>query len=102
MKFLVLYKPKSGAPPMDNPLAIFQAAKAYMNAEAASGMIDIGYAIPMNSGFSISNAESHEELWERLAAYPLAPYSDIQIFPLLNADHYFDKTIEGIQQMMGG
>ncbi len=102
MKFLVLAKPNTRAPAMENPLATYQAAKEYLDAKLADGTFDCVYQFADGRrGIGIANADSHEELWEKLTAYPLYPFQDYKVQALVDLDYVFDKSFERIKKMMG-
>ncbi len=102
MKFLVLLKRVVGAPGPENLLAAFQAAKEYLNAMLADGTLDCGYALPDGSGVAIGNFDSHEELWEKMSAFPFFPSMEYEVYPLLDVNYLWDKSIERLQKMGGG
>ena len=102
MKFLILSKPRAGAPAPENPLAVNQAAKEYLDAMLADGTLDCVYQFADGRGaMSIGNVDSHEELWEKLTAYPLSPFQEHKIHALVDVDYVFDKSFERIKKMMG-
>ena len=104
MKFLILSKIPIGAPAADNPVALFQASKEYHNAAFADGSLDCVYSFVTGKGggMAIANADSHEELWEKLSAYPWYPYMEFEVHPLVDENHLIDRTIEKLQEMEGG
>ena len=89
---------------MENPLAVFQAAHEYVKAALADGTLDCAYALPDGSGASIANVDSHEELWDVLSGYPFAALGRVgyEVYPLLDVNHSFGKSIERLQKMGSG
>jgi len=88
--------------PMEPKMAIglFQAAKQYTNAGLADGKIDLHYVhADTGGGFIISNAASHEEVYDRLLEYPLYPFFDWEVIGLVDWSHAYDKSIEVLQKM---
>jgi muconolactone delta-isomerase len=103
MKFLILVKPHIGAPAPENPIAVYEAAKEYLNAMLADGTLDCVYQfVNGREAMSIGNADSHEEMWEKLTAYPLYPSQEYEVHALVDVNYAFDKSIERLQKMIGG
>jgi muconolactone delta-isomerase len=102
MKFLVLVKSRVGVPAPENPVALYKAAREAIETALADGSLDCAYqfAHPGRS-VSINNADSAEELWERIAAYPLAPFLEFEVHPLADVMYVFDKSIERMEKMAG-
>jgi hypothetical protein len=104
MKFLVLIHGKDPpAPPLENPLIVFQAAKEYIEAMRANGSLECAYAHLDGRGVAIANADTSEELYDQLSGYPFvaAGRADFDVYPIIDADYFFDRNIERLQQMSG-
>ena len=104
MKFLVLIHGKDPpAPPPENPLAVFQAAKEYLGAMRANGSLECGYAYLDGRGVAIANADTSEELYDQVSGYPFVAVGNatFDIYPLVDADYYYDRNIKRLQQMSG-
>ena len=99
MRFLILMKHAVGAPAPD--ASAFQAAKEYSAALRAAGTLECGYAIVPNGGVWILNVQSHEELWDKMNANPLCRTAECEVYPLLEADYWWDKSIERLQKAVG-
>ena len=103
MKFLVLVKPRVGAPPLPDPIAALQAAKEYIDAMLADGSLDCIYQFTNgNQGVAVANADSAEELWENLTAYPFSPVQEYEVHPLADVNYVLEKNLERMQQMESG
>jgi hypothetical protein len=102
MKFLVLAKSRVGAPAPENPVDLYKAAREAIKAALVDGSIDCVYqfAHPGKS-MAIQDFDSAEEVWERLAAYPLAPFLEFEVHPLVDAMYVLDKSIERMEKMAG-
>ena len=88
--------------PMDPKMGIslFQAAKKWTNARLADGTMDLQYVhVDTGAGFAITNADSHEEVYDRLLDYPLYPFFDWEVIGLVDWSHAYDKNIELLQKM---
>ena len=92
MKFLVFSKPVPGLPPPEDPDAFFKASAEYLDALLADGSLDCVYITPDGGGVGILNVESHEELWEKTAAFPGSPYIKYEFYPLLSHTHFYGKA----------
>ena len=106
MKFLVLVKPLPGAPRPENPVALLQAGKEWINDRLADGSVDCGYNVIGSKqgmdGVAIGNADSHEALAELVLSFPQYPFFDFEILPLSDLNHFLGKSIEMTQKYMGG
>jgi muconolactone delta-isomerase len=103
MKFLILAKPRSLAPPLANPIAAYEAAREFLKAGLADGRIDCVYQFADGQrSVTIGNADSAEELWEVLTSYPLYPFLELEVYPLVNVAHIFDKALERMKKAAGG
>lgn len=101
MKYLVTgtRNPQIPLPP-ELAAKLFEAAKAWFEKGFAEGVHDCHYVFPeTNAGFSISNADSHEEMQERLLDYPLYPFFDWEIRPLCEWGSSYDKSIVFFKKM---
>lgn len=105
MKFLILTKPLPGAPRQENPLAVLQAGKEWINARLAEGSVDCTYNVIGSKqgigGVAIANADSHEALAEVVLSFPAYAFYDLEILPLSDLNHFMGKAIEMTQKSMG-
>ena len=106
MKFLILAKPLPGAPRPENPVAVLQAGKEWINARLADGSVDCAYNVMGSKqgigAVAIANADSHEALAELVLSFPQYPFFDLEILPLSDINHAVEKTIALMQKPMGG
>ena len=106
MKFLILVKPLPGAPRPEDPVAVLQAAREWINARLANGSVDCAYnVIGSKQGMgdvAIANADTHEALAELLLSFPQYPFVDLEILPLSGVDHAAERTIALMQKRVGG
>jgi hypothetical protein len=89
VKFLIISKPSGPLPEV--PAAFFKACQEYLNARLADGTLDCMYVTPDNGGISIMSVDSHEELWEKVSAFPASPLLTHEYYPLLDHNHYYDR-----------
>ena len=103
MKFLVLTKSRVGAPPLPDPIAALQASKEYLDVMLADGSLDFVYQFASgHQAVAVVNAETAEEMWEKLTAYPLSPVQVYEVHPLADINYVFEKNLERMQQMESG
>ena len=93
MKFLVLSKPIPGLPMPEDPVAFFKESTAYLDALLSDGTADCVYLTPDGGGMAVMNVASHEELWEKVDAFPGTRYLKHTFYPLLSHSHYY-RTLE--------
>lgn len=102
MKFLVMGK--RNQVPMEPKMAVglVQAAKESMKAGLADGTLDVSYMhVDGSAGFTIANADSHEEAMDGLLDFPMFVFMDWEVIPLVDWSHAYDKLIELFQKMSG-
>ena len=98
MKYLTLTKPRGNLPP-DIAEGVFQAGKDWLNAQVANGTLDFVHGFPEGGGVAVSNADSHEELMARMRDFPLFPFVEWQVQPLVDISRSLDSAIEMFRGM---
>ena len=89
MKYFVAAKPG----PMPPTPEQFDAAMAWLEGKLDDGTFDCLYGFMEGGGFSITNAHSHGEVLDMMAAYPLFGQVSFEVRPLLE----FKEGIETIR-----
>jgi len=97
MKFLIISERVDRVPPPEDWRAFFKACKEHLNALLADGSLDCVYITPDGGGMAIANVGSHEELWERMEAFPGSPFLKHKFYPLLDHNHYYDTLAASVQ-----
>lgn len=95
MKYLVIGT--RNTVPMDPKIGagLFQACKQWVSAELAAGKGDAMYIYAdASGGIEIGNANSHEEVYDRLLDFPMYAFMDWEVIPLVDWSHGYDKMIE--------
>jgi muconolactone delta-isomerase len=95
MKFFVTAKIRTGARVSSRTL---EAHNEYLRASLADGSIDCIYAFVGGGGFSISNADSPEQMQERLAQSPLFPFVEWEVHALIDYNRALDGAVEGAKK----
>jgi muconolactone delta-isomerase len=98
MKFVIITAPKGNLPP-EAAGPLFQAAKQWIDAKIEDGTIETIYGFPAGGAVTISNADSHEELMRTIRDFPLFPFTDWDIRPLVDINESFDSAIAMFQKM---
>jgi hypothetical protein len=102
MKYIVIGK--RNQVPMEPKMAVglLQAAKESTKAGLADGSIEVSYInVDSGGGFTIVNADSHEQAMDGLLAFPLYVFMDWEVIPLVDWSHGYDKLTELFQKMSG-
>jgi hypothetical protein len=94
MKFLVTAKPG----PMPPPIDVVRAAREWLQGKLDDGTFECVYAFPQGGGCSIGENESLEGLMEQLLDYPLSPFVELDVRPLVEMDAAFDRLIPYIER----
>ena len=98
MKFLVIRKPRFGTGRVATSKLIREAKQSAAEA-AKAGTIDCIYAFPGGGGnVAIVNAESAEQLNERLMATPLFLYSEYEVRALTDYSKYMENVATALEK----
>ena len=95
MKFLVLATPG----PIPPPVELVRSAQEWLDGRLSDGRIECCYGYAGGGGFSVTLADSHEELMDELLDYPLAGFVQFETRPLVGLDHAFKRFIETVERM---
>ena len=95
MKYLVTVKPG----PMPPPLEVVNSAREWLEEKRADGSFEAVYAYPQGGGCSIGEYDSNEALMEQLMEYPLSPFVEFDVQPLVAMDAAFPRFVAFIEKM---
>jgi hypothetical protein len=95
VKYLVTVKPG----PMPPPIEQVRQARDWIQARVADGTFEAVYAFPEGGGCSIGDNDSPEQLMERLMEYPLSPFVEYHVQPLVELDAAFDRFIPFVEKL---
>jgi muconolactone delta-isomerase len=95
MKFLVLVKPGPAPPPIE----LVRSSQEWIDTRLSDGTIECCYGFPGGGGFSVTEADSHEELMDELISYPLSPFIEYEVRPLVALDAAFERFIAVAEQL---
>ena len=101
MKYLITGLPGSNPLPVEQGAALLQAGKAWIKERIADGSLDCHYSFFGGGGIAIGNATSHEELLADILAYPLYPFFEWDVQPLLEFEEAYENYIEFYHQIAG-
>jgi hypothetical protein len=94
MKYLVTVKPG----PMPPPVELVCSSREWIQGKADDGTFEAAYAFPEGGGCSIGDYESNERLIELLMEYPMSPFVEYAVQPLVDMDAAFDRFIPFVEQ----
>jgi len=98
MKFLILRKPRLSGGIIPTSKAIREHKQGVSDA-IKQGTIDCIYAFPGGAGsVGIANADSAEQLNERLMNSPLFLYSEFDVRPLTDYGKYMENVAAALQK----
>ena len=100
MKYLTISKPRGNIPP-DMAAGIFKAGKEWIDVRLKDGTLDFVHGFPQGGGVAVANADSHEALMARMREFPLFPFVDQEVHPLVDINKSLDSAIEMFQRMTG-
>ena|SRR5215469_6662660 len=96
MKFLVIRKPRVGALVQPSSQTI-RAHKEGLLAAIKRGDVDCAYAFIGGGGFSITNANSADEVNQRLFGSPLGLFYEFEVRPLADYAKFMDTVAEALE-----
>ena len=92
MKFLIMATPLPIPIPPEQGAELYQAASDWIAARVGDGRIDCTYIFIAGGGFAITNAETHEQVFDELLSYPLYRFFGWEVEPLCEWEHTFGGT----------
>jgi hypothetical protein len=95
MEFLVLVKPGPAPPPVE----LVRSAQEWIDGRLSDGTIKCSYAFVGGGGFSVTEADSHEEMMDELLDYPLTPFVEYEVRPLVGLNHAFERYVELVEKI---
>ena len=97
MKFLVIRKPRMGTG-MTLTSQIVRAHKEVVLAAVKRGEADCAYAFLGGGGFSIQNANSTEELNQRIMGSPMALFYEFDVRALTDYGQFMDSVAQAFEK----
>jgi hypothetical protein len=83
---------------MPHPIELVRAARKWLQAKLDDGTFEALHGYPQGGGFSIGEKESHEQLMEQLLDYPLSPFVEFDVQPLVELDAAFERIIPYVER----
>jgi hypothetical protein len=99
MKYLVIASSNGIPIPPEQAINIYKAAIAWTNERIKNGMIEADYIFIGGGGFSIANVNSQEQGYDELLSFPLYPFFDWEVKPLVDWKHAYNSAIELYKKM---
>jgi hypothetical protein len=94
MKYLVTVTPGPTPPSLE----AVRAAQEWIQEKVDDGTFECVYAFPQGGGCSIGENDSAEQLMEQLMDYPLSPFVDYDVKPLVELDAAFERFIPFVEK----
>ena len=100
MRFLVITRPSHPLPPSAE---LMDAMEAWVDGHMQSGKMEQTWSFAgVGGGGGILDVDSNEELGEIMGGFPLAPFSDVEVFPLSDLHDALDRVRALLEQMPRG
>ena len=93
MKFIIVGKNRPGVAPPPNYKDLLTTAKQWIETKQADGLIECVYGLIPRGNLAIVNVESLEALWTEIVTYPLYPFLDFKVRPLVDAKFVIEKSL---------
>ncbi|MGI2336197.1 MAG: muconolactone Delta-isomerase family protein [Dehalogenimonas sp.] len=100
MKYLVSGEQVTSASSHEDQARFLMAAKEWVAKGTAEGKIEGAYSFIDGGGMFIINAKDHEEVTDLLLTFPLMPFSNLDIRPLLDFTRNADRTISALKKIL--
>ncbi|MEN8614943.1 muconolactone Delta-isomerase family protein [Dehalogenimonas sp. THU2] len=97
MKYLVSGDQVTPAASHKDQINFLECAKEWVEKSKADGKLDAAYSFPDGGGMFVLDAKDHEELMRLLLNFPLRPFSNLEIRPLLDFNTSANITIEALK-----
>ena len=102
MKILVVTKAKHPLPPEAAP-GLIDALSGWARRHTENGKMEAAWSFAgMPGGGGVLNVESLEELDAIMTEFPLAAFSEIELYPLVELHESLQRTKQAFQLMMAG
>lgn len=101
MKFLIIGSPGLTQVPIEQGADLLKAGSAWIKGKIADGTLDCHYSYFGGGGMAIANAESHADLLADILAYPLYPFFEWEVTPLMEYERAYEEYAGFYQRMAG-
>src|SRR5713101_3210872 len=98
MKFLVIRKVRTGTG-MQPTSQMIRAQKEVVLGAVKRGEADCAYAFVGGGGFSVLNANSAEEVNQRLLGSPMGLFYDFEVRPLTDYSQHMDTVAQAFEAL---
>lgn len=101
MKYLIIASPGLTPVPVEQGADLLKAASVWIKGKLEDGSLDCHYSYFGGGGMGIANAESHAELLANILAYPLYPFFEWEVTPLMEYEGAYEEYAGFYQRMAG-
>ena len=99
MKYLVIGNQVVMAAEHKAQADFLKRTRDWVNAKLADGTLDCAYSFPAGGGFFIFNADSHEDLMQKIIDFPLRPLTELEIQPICDFNKATDMVVDSIKDL---
>lgn len=100
MKYLVSGEQVTPASTHEDQVSFLEATRDWVAKSKAEGKIEGAYSFIDGGGMFIINAKDHEDLTQLLLTFPLKPFSNLDIRPLLDFTWNAELTIDVLKKII--
>ncbi len=100
MKYLVSGEQVTPGSSHEDQLRFLEAARDWVTKSEAEGKVEGAYSFVDGGGMFIVNAKDHEDLTQFLMTFPLKPFSNLDIRPLLDFTWNAELTIDALKKIL--
>lgn len=101
MKYFIMATPLPIPMPPDQAAELYRATRDWIAERIDDRRFDCVHMFMGGGGVAIRNAESHEEVYNELLAYPLYRFFDWSVEPLVDWEHGFGTILSGYERAGG-
>jgi hypothetical protein len=80
---------------------LYKACTEWIDGHFAAGNLECHYVFADMGGFVIANADSHEEIFERIVSYPMYGFFDWEVDALCEWRPIYEGLIKNFEAMAG-
>ncbi|ADJ25353.1 hypothetical protein Dehly_0015 [Dehalogenimonas lykanthroporepellens BL-DC-9] len=100
MKYLISGEQVTSAATHEDQVKFLEAAKNWVENNRAEGKIDGAYSFLDGGGMIIVDVKDHEEMTQLLLTFPLGPFSNLDVRPLLDFTRNAELTISAVKKIL--
>lgn len=99
MKYLISGEQVTAASTHEDQVKFLEAAKNWVEKGKVDGKVTGAYSFVDGGGMIIVDVRDHEELAQLLLTFPLGPFSNLDVRPVLDFSRNAELTIEAVKKI---